>query len=117
MTGSMGGSAMPVHDWPRIYAGPVHDFHHEWLSTVKRALNHGLLPSDDYAMVDQVAGGLGPDVLALERPSDPRSANGNGSTPPAHPGGRLALAERPPRTRFHITDEPRWYAAKNKAIS
>ena len=107
---------MPVHDWTRIYAGAFHDFHHEWLSAIKRALNHGLLPSDYYAMVDQVAGGLGPDVLALERSGGP-PPQGNGSTRPAHPGGRLAVAERPPQTRFHIADEARWYANKNKAVT
>ena len=108
---------MPVHDWTRIYAGAFHDFHHLWLGTIRRALNGGLLPSDYYALVDQVAGALGPDVLTLERPAGLPPSNGNGSNRPAHAGGRQAVAERPPRTRFHITDEPRWYAAKNKAVT
>src|SRR5687768_18090577 len=108
---------MPVHDWTRIYAGAFHDFHSSWLGSIKRALNGGLLPSDYYALVDQVAGGVGPDVVALERPAIPPPSNGRDPTRPVRPGGRIALAERAPRTRFHITDEPRWFAAKNKAIT
>jgi hypothetical protein len=107
---------VPVHDWTRIYAGAFHDFHTEWLIAIKHALGRGLLPPDYYAMVDQVAGGWGPDVLALQRPTGlpPARANGNSAVPK---GGTLAVAQRPPKTRFHITDEPRWYAAKNKAIT
>jgi hypothetical protein len=108
---------VPVHDWTRICAGAFHDFHHEWLGTIKRALNHGLLPSDYYAMVDQITGGLGPDVLALERPKEPNLPVGNGHSKPTQAGGRVSVAERPPRTRFHVTDEPRWYARKNKAVA
>lgn len=106
---------MPVHDWTRIYAGAFHDFHTEWLIAIKHALGRGLLPPDYYAMVDQVAGGWGPDVLALQRPTGlpPARANGNSAVPK---GGTLAVAQRPPKTRFHITDEPRWYASKQKAV-
>ena len=113
---------MPVHDWTRIYAGAFHDFHHEWLSTIKRALNAGLLQPDYYAMVDQVAGGLIPDVLALHRPGGlfppvMPPANGNGGPKTSVAGGGLLVAERPPRTRFHVTDEARWYANKGKAVT
>jgi hypothetical protein len=54
---------MPIHDWTRVYGGIFHDFHHEWISTIKHALNQGLLPPDYYALAEQVAGGLHPDVL------------------------------------------------------
>ncbi len=57
---------MPIHDWTRVIPGTFHDFHHEWISTIKRALNAGLLPANYYAMAEQIAGGLGPDVLTLE---------------------------------------------------
>jgi hypothetical protein len=61
---------MPIHDWTRVDAGIFHDFHHEWISTIKRALNAGLLPPDHYALAEQIAGGLGPDVLTLQGPTD-----------------------------------------------
>jgi len=58
---------MPIHDWTRVDAGIFHDFHHEWISSIKRALNAGLLPPDCYALAEQIAGGLLPDVpLFLE---------------------------------------------------
>jgi hypothetical protein len=61
-----GGVAMPMHDWTRVEAGIYHDFHHEWISAIKRVLNHGLLPDDYYAMAEQQAAGFGPDVLTLQ---------------------------------------------------
>ncbi len=57
---------MPIHDWTRVIPGTFHDFHHEWISSLKRSLNAGVLPSNYYAMTEQIAGGLGPDVLMLE---------------------------------------------------
>jgi hypothetical protein len=113
---------VPVHDWTRIYAGAFHDFHNEWYIAIKHALNHGLLPPDYYAMVDQIAGGLGPDVLALHYPAGmvpptaPR-ANGNGAGHPSGARGGIRVAERPPRAQFHIKDEARWYAGKGKVVS
>jgi hypothetical protein len=59
---------MPMHDWTRVEAGIYHDFHHEWISEIKRALNRGLLPPDYYAMAEQQAAGFGPDVLTLQDP-------------------------------------------------
>jgi len=40
------GAAMGTHDWTRVASGIFHDFHHEWISEIKRALNRGLLPED-----------------------------------------------------------------------
>ena len=111
---------MPVHDWTRVDAGLFHHFHHSWIEDTARALNRGGLPSEYYALAEQVAGGLGPDVLTLQRPA-PRHPKpvpqGNGSPRPVRPTGSLNVAERPPRTRFHITNAPKWYAAKAKAIA
>ena len=28
---------MPMHDWTRVDAGIYDDFHHEWISEIKRA--------------------------------------------------------------------------------
>ena len=49
---------MPVHDWTRVIAGTFHHFHHEWISCISRALKSGLLPSEYYAMAEQITGGL-----------------------------------------------------------
>jgi hypothetical protein len=57
---------MPIHDWTRVKAGIFHDFHHDWITMLKRALNAGLLLAGYYALAEQVAGGLGPDVLTLD---------------------------------------------------
>ena len=63
---------MPVHDWTRVPHGIFHDFHHEWISTLSRALNGGLLPSEYYALKEQTAAGFGPDVLTLQSaPKEP----------------------------------------------
>jgi hypothetical protein len=45
---------MPIHDWTRVDAGIFHDFHHEWISTVKGALNAGRIPSAYYALAEQI---------------------------------------------------------------
>jgi hypothetical protein len=68
---------MPMHDWTSVESGIYHDFHHEWISEIKRALNRGLLPDDCYALAEQVAAGFGPDVLTLqERNSTPDTSSG-----------------------------------------
>jgi hypothetical protein len=71
---------MPMHDWTRVDAGIYHDFHHEWISEIKRALNRGLLPPDYYAMAEQVAAGFGPDVLTLQDQNNPASDSGGIAT-------------------------------------
>src|SRR5437660_12703405 len=93
------GTAMPVHDWTRVEAGIFHDFHHEWISTIKRTLNAGRLPPDYYALAEQIAGGLHPDVLALEYDQPAPSGNGNGAASAPSSGG-VALATAPPQVRF-----------------
>lgn len=103
---------MPVHDWTRIDAGIFHAFHHDWITDISRTLNRGLLPSDYYALPEQIAGGLGPDVLTLRRP------NGNGVPPNADlPGGSVALAVAPPKVRIRMGSEANRYAAKAKTVT
>jgi hypothetical protein len=58
---------MPIHDWTRVDAGIFHAFHHDWITEIARALNRGLLPASYYALPEQLAGGLGPDILTLRR--------------------------------------------------
>src|SRR5437588_8415617 len=92
---------MPVHDWTRVDAGIFHAFHHDWITEIARALNRGLLPPDYYALPEQIAGGLGPDVLTLRKPGD------NGSPPhvAASPQGGIALAVSPPKVRIRMGSE------------
>jgi hypothetical protein len=104
---------MPVHDWTRVDAGIFHDFHHEWISTIKRAFNGILKGTEYYALAEQVAGGLGPDVLTLQLPATPGSKRKNGK--PRSAG--VAVAEAPPKLRYHITNPAAWYAAKKKSVT
>jgi hypothetical protein len=101
---------MPVHDWTRVAAGIFQDFHHGWIEDLKRALNRGLLPANHYALAEQIAGGLGPDVLTLQGP-----ANGPGKQDA--PGGGIALAASPPSVWFRARTEIDQYAAKAKVLA
>lgn len=56
---------MPIHVWTRVEAENFHDFHLEWISRIKEALNGGILPPDYYALAEQQAGRVTPDVLTL----------------------------------------------------
>lgn len=93
---------MGVHDWTLVPAGISHDFHHEWISTIKRALNSGLLPANYYALAEQIAGGLGPDVLALESGAPEFGASfDEAALPPndvSEMNGGVAVAE--PKVQF-----------------
>jgi hypothetical protein len=100
---------MPVHDWTRVDAGIFHHFHLEWIGDLSRVLNRGLLPPDYYALAEQVAGGLGPDVLTLQYP-------GGTGLQSAEPVGGVALASTPPRVRFRLRAEPDGYAFRSKSI-
>jgi hypothetical protein len=101
---------MPVHDWTRVDPGIFHDFHHGWIEELKRTLNRGLLPADYYALAEQIAGGLGPDVLTLQAPT-------NGALVPDSRGGGVALATSPPKVWFRARTEIDRYAEKAKAIA
>src|SRR5690348_11858505 len=103
---------MPVHDWTRVDAGVFHHFHHSWIEEIKRALNHGLLPPDYYAMAEQVTSWMVPDVLTLQRP-----VFGRLTPEPTASAGGLAVAAAPPRARFHARTERDVYAKKAKAVT
>jgi hypothetical protein len=100
---------MPIHDWTRVDAGIFHAFHHDWITDIARALNRGLLPRECYALSEQIAGGLGPDVLTLQRPA-------NGSPPYAEPTGGIQLRTAPPPVQLRFASEPDLYAERAKAI-
>jgi hypothetical protein len=102
---------MPIHDWTRVEAGIFHDFHHEWISTIKHALNKGILPADHYALAEQIAGGYGPDVLTLEGPRDFRAEV------PDDTRGGVALATGQPKVSFRAKAEADIYAAKANRVA
>ncbi len=109
---------MSIHDWTHVAAGIFHDFHHDWIFTIKHALNQGVLPPDYYALAEQVAGGLHPDVLTLERDA-PTSTNGGGNGPSETPStnGGITLAVAPPRVRFTASVEPEIQGRKRNRIA
>jgi hypothetical protein len=108
------GIAMAVHDWTLVPAGIFHHFHHERTSAISRALNGGRLPASYYALVDQVAGGLGPDVLTLEFELPPPVARG--SKPLADEGdGKTALLLAPPKVR-HAQEEELPFAKRKRVV-
>jgi hypothetical protein len=100
---------MPIHDWTRVEAGIFHHFHHSWIDEIARTLNRGLLPPDHYALAEQIAGGLGPDVLTLQRPS-------NGGPSSSDLAGGVAVAVAPPKAEYRLRSEPDQYAAKAKGV-
>lgn len=107
----MGEIIMPIHDWTRVDAGIFHAFHHDWITEIARALNRGLLPAAYYALPEQFAGGLGPDILTL------RGSKSHGAAPSAElPDGGVALALAPPKVRIRMRSEANRYAAKAKAV-
>src|SRR5438128_375469 len=105
-----GELAMPVHDWTRVDAGIFHDFHLGWIGTLRKALNSGLLPPEYYALAEQIAGGLGPDVLTLQTPQ----AGDNGSTHDLE--GAVAVAAAPPKVSLTIRAEINEYALKRRTL-
>ena len=109
---------MPIHDWTRVSAGIFHHFHQAWILSISRALNAGLLPPDYYALAEQIAGGLAPDVLTLESVRrEPARADGDESTARDAGGRGVALAASPPKVRFTATVETQAYARKRSRIA
>lgn len=104
---------MPIHDWTKVTPGIFHDFHHDWITMLKRALNAGRLPPGYYALAEQVAGGLIPDVLALEAVADQFDGHSdNGTTPTA-----VAVLQTPPKARFTMSAEIDLLARKRSRIA
>ena len=58
---------MPIHDWSRKPVGLFHHFHQQWVGSICNALNAGRLPKGFYALLEQHAAGVIPDVVTLER--------------------------------------------------
>ncbi len=101
---------MPIHDWSRVSAGTFHDFHVAWIAEIRNALNNGILPPDYYAMAEQIAGPLGPDVLTLQ------SAGDNGTDTSGDNSGSVALLTASPRVRFTAQTEMDEYVLKRRNL-
>lgn len=116
---------MPIHDWSRVDAGIFHAFHHEWISSLTHALNDSLLPDEYYALQEQSATRLGPDVLTLRRGDDDGDASDKNtadhddaeddvSTKPVRAQGGTAL--RAPRLRPTAQTDLAFYRKKQNAV-
>lgn len=90
---------MPVHDWTRVKAGTFHHFHQTWITHLAGDLNRGLLPADYYAMAEQRAWSIFPDVLTLRAPSPPDRDDGGPS------GGAVSVAQAPPKASLVMTPD------------
>ncbi len=105
---------MPVHDWTRVEAGILHDFHHRWITAISDALNKGLLPEDYYALAEQHAAGFGPDVLTLEETvldegeTDRLAAEGSENT---------AILVAPPKVALTAETDMEFYRRKQNCIA
>src|SRR5436853_6786359 len=101
---------MPIHDWSRVDAGIFHAFHQQWLVAISNALNRGLLPGDYYALAEQYAVGVGPDVLRLQ---GSRESENDEETSSADKGG-LLIAE--PKIAVTAETDLEFYERKQNAL-
>jgi hypothetical protein len=101
---------MPVHDWTRVDPGIFHDFHLNWIAQLRTTLNTGLLPEGYYALAEQVAGGIGPDVLTLQGPA------ADGSGPRSDRPSATSVAEAPPKVRLTVRAEIDEYTLKRRTL-
>lgn len=99
---------MPMHDWTSVPDGIFHAFHQRWIAAIGDRLNGGLLPSDLYALPEQVAAGFSPDVLTLQT-DHPDDEHGDGGTAVA-----TAVQARP-TTRY--VSEAEIYRRKKSVIA
>ncbi len=101
---------MPMHDWTRVEAGIFHDFHLTWIGIIKNQLNSGLLPPDYYALAEQIAGGMGPDVLTLQTPLPEAESNGG------EVEGAVAVASAPPKVTHIVRPPIDEYVFKRRSV-
>jgi hypothetical protein len=100
---------MPIHNWKPVDANLFHHFHQAWTMNISNALNSGLLPNEFSALVEQDAGGVEPDVLALQRKTRP-------NRPLERTGGNVITAT-PPRAQHIIRAQQQILARRANRIS
>lgn len=95
---------MPIHDWTRVDEGIFHAFHVTWTVELARALNSGILSSEYYALPEQVAGEVHPDVVTLHHSlSSPA-----GSSPAQSRRDETAASATPSATQVMTITAPRY---------
>lgn len=108
---------MPVHDWTRVDAGIFHAMHQGWITSLSNALNAGLLPEDYYALPEQFAGGVGPDVLTLHAPSAPNDDGGDGpAAGKSGKGSRVGLLIEKPKLALTAETDLEFYRRKQDSV-
>ncbi len=107
-----------MHDWTRVSAGTFHAFHNSWITHLQERLNAGLLPPPYYALGEQRAGDIAPDVLALhasesEAEEEQWEGVSGGST-----SELVAVAEAPPKVQLaqEALDDLAFYLARQRTI-
>lgn len=116
----MGRGLMPIHDWTQVSAGTFHSFHNAWITHLQAALNMDLLPQPYYALGEQQAGAVGPDVLTLKGPEAVQAASEVYAVDPlASSATVLSTLDAPPRV--HATqvsdDETAFYLSRQRRLA
>jgi hypothetical protein len=106
---------MPMHDWTRVSAGTYHAFHNAWITHLQEALNAGRLPPEYYALGEQRADDISPDLLTLHAEDEGGDEIGGGTGGTA---GMVAVAESPPAVRIHLEAEAdlAFYLARQRSL-
>ncbi len=107
---------MPIHDWTRVEPGTFHDFHAAWIVEIRNALNGGLLPPDYYALAEQMAGPLGPDVLTLQASADSADETAYEAEDEGSGASVVTLAVAPPKVRYTAAAEMDEYVLKRRTL-
>ncbi len=109
---------MPMHDWTRVSAGTFHAFHNAWITHLQERLNAGLLPPPYYALGEQRAGEITPDVLALRSGSDQAAEDERQAISGGPGSGVLAVTEAPPHVQLaqEAMDDLAFYLARQRTI-
>jgi hypothetical protein len=110
---------MPVHDWTRVSAGTFHAFHNGWITHLQERLNAGLLPPPYYALGEQRAGEIVPDVLALRSAAEEDPAGSQwDDIGGSRESGLVALADAPPKVQLaqEALDDLAFYLARQRTL-
>ena len=108
---------MPIHDWTRVRQATFHDFHSSWITHIKESLNGGVLPKAFYALAEQPADDVWPDVLALETASNGDEPLSPPSFSEADGEGGVAVAECAPNVSLTMTTEANLMTYKQKRLA
>jgi hypothetical protein len=107
---------MPIHDWTRVSDGTFHDFHSTWIPKIKNNLNRGILPAGFYAMAEQVAGSVEPDVLTLQHVEDYPHEGGDSAAGGTIVASATAVSVAKPKLSVEARLERSRYAQKANHI-